>query len=236
MEGVNVFSPARSSRPRRLAKASVLATLGLSLCAGAAFGGLGNLAGSVRDHIYCKAARDCVYDEPTTNIKSGPEGRSDDRTPTFGFSSDEKNVTFKCRVDDKSFRTCSNPHTTAELDDGRHTLDVYAVDSDGLRDRTPATSEFVIDTEAPECDAIKGPKVTHDPTPVFHLSADEAGAKFSYRVDHRGGFKRSGAKLELRKLDRGKHVLEVLVQDKAGNKDRSPAKKAFRVSGKRNHR
>ena len=128
MEGVNVNSNARSSRRRRMAKASVLATFGLALTASAAFGGLGDLASSVRDQIYCKVARDCVYNEPTTNIKHGPDGRSADRTPTFEFSSDEKNVTFKCRVDAKPFRTCSNPHTTAELDDGRAHVG-------GLRDR-----------------------------------------------------------------------------------------------------
>ena len=235
MDGVNAYSRARSFRRRRITKASVLATFGLALSASAAFGGLDDLVGSVRDQIYCKAVRDCVYNEPTTNIKNGPEGRSDDRTPTFGFSSDEKNVTFKCRVDDKPFRTCSNPHTTAELEDGRHTLDVYAVDSDGLRDRTPATSEFVIDTQDPECSAINGPKVTKDRTPVFHLKSDEKGAKFSYRLDRRGKFKRTGEKLVLKKLDRGRHVLEVRAEDKAGNQDRSPAKKAFRVSGKRKH-
>jgi hypothetical protein len=234
MDGVNVNS-ARSSRRRRITTASVLATFGLALSASAALGGLGGITGSNRDDVYCKTARDCVYDEPTTNITRGPEGRSDDRTPTFGFSSDEKNVTFKCRVDDKPFRNCSSPHTTDELADGRHTFDVYAIDKDGLRDRTPATSEFVIDTEAPECGAINGPKVTRDRTPTFHLHSDEAHAKFSYRLDHRGAYKKSGDKLELRKLDRGKHVLEVRVEDKAGNQDRSPTKKAFRVSGKRKH-
>lgn len=234
MEGVKVKSRARSSRRQRIVKASVLATLGLALSASAAFGGLANLTSSVRDQIYCKTARDCVYNEPTTNITKGPEGRSNDRTPTFRFSSDEKNVTYRCRVDDKSFRTCSNPHTTSELRDGAHTFEVYAVDKDGLRDRSPAESEFVIDTEEPECTGINGPKVTRDRTPVFHLKSDEARAKFSYRVDRRGAFKSSDSKLELKKLDRGKHVLEVRVKDRAGNQS-APTKKAFRVSGKRKH-
>ena len=232
----DVNSRARGSRRRRIAKASVLATFGLALSASAAFGGLGDLASSVRDQIYCKVARDCVYDEPTTKITEGPGSRTDDPTPTFGFSSDEKGVSFRCRVDHNPFRGCESPHTTKELEDGKHSFEVYAIDKDGLRDRSPASSHFVVDTEAPECTAIKGPKATRDRTPVFHLQSDEKGAKFSYRLDRRGSFKKSDAKLELRKLDRGKHVLEVRVEDKAGNQDRSPMKKAFRVSGKRNNR
>ena len=236
MEGANVNSRARSLRRRRIAKASVLATFGFALSASAAFGGLGDLAGSVRDQIYCKVARDCVYDEPTTNIKHGPDGRSDDPDSDLRVQLGREacDVQVPCRQ--QAVPHGSNPHTTEELEDGRHTLEVYAVDEDGLRDRSPAEAEFVIDTEDPECTGINGPTVTRDRTPVFRLQSDEKGAKFSYRVDRRGAFKRSDAKLELKKLDRGKHVLEVIVQDRAGNKDRSPMKKAFRVSGKRNNR
>jgi large repetitive protein len=237
MEGVDVTSRPRTSSRGRVVRASVLAGIGLSLTASAAFGGLGSFAGSIRDHIYCdKPVRDCVYDEPTTKITEGPKGRTDDSTPTFRFQSEERGVSFRCRMDGKPFRSCSSPHTVSDLEDGKHVFEVYAVDRDGLRDRSPASSEFFVDTEAPECTAIKGPKVTGDRTPVFRLAADDPRAKFSYRLDRRGAYKTTDEKLELRKLDRGKHVLEVRAQDKAGNQDGSPEKKVFRVSGNRKRR
>lgn len=229
MEGSNAQVRNRSSRRRRLAKASVLATLGLTLTASAAFGGLSDLAGTVRDHIYCKTVRDCVYDKPETKITSGPDRLTNDRTPTFSFTSDEKKVTFRCRVDREKFVPCLSPHTTRALRDGRHSFEVYAVDSDGLSDRSPASYHFIVDTGDPECGEIRGPSVTRDQTPVFNLRSNDPRAVFSYRLDRRGNFKRTDSKLDLRKLDRGTHVLEVRAEDRAGNVDRTPARKTFRV-------
>jgi hypothetical protein len=225
-----------STRRRRLALSAGLALTGLTVTASAAFGGLEKLADGVRDNVYCKVVRDCVYDEPTTKIVKGPHGRTDDPTPTFAFSSDERRVSYRCQVDERPFRECDNPHTTGELRDGKHSFEVYAVDSDGLPDRSPASAAFSVDTADPDCTAIKGPKRTRDATPRFRLRADEKGAKFSYRVDRRGKFRNSGPKLKLPKLGKGNHVVEVVTTDRAGNRDRSPAKHNFRVVGKRRHR
>lgn len=234
MEGTNFTTPRRSRR-RRLAVSAGLAVTGLIVTASAAFGGLDKLADGVRDHVYCKVVRDCVYDLPTTKIVKGPDGRTDDPTPTFGFTSDERHVSFRCRVDSKSFRDCRSPHTTAALEDGRHSFEVYAVDSDGWQDRTPASRQFNVDTKDPNCTSIRGPKRTRDRTPVFGARSNEAGSRFEYRVDRRGGFHRSGPKLKLRSLGRGNHVIEVRSIDRAGNTDLTPAKHKFRVFGKRRH-
>jgi hypothetical protein len=36
---------------------------------------------------------------PKTHITSGPAGTTDDPTPTFEFTSNEKHSRFKCRID-----------------------------------------------------------------------------------------------------------------------------------------
>jgi hypothetical protein len=237
MEGNSAPSPPHRprSRRRRLTVSVGLALTGMTVATSAAFGGLDRLADNVRDHVYCKVIRDCVYDEPATKIVRGPDGRTDDATPSFSFTSDERRVTYRCRVDAKPFRQCESPHTTDRLDDGRHSFEVYAVDKDGLVDRSPASREFTVDTEDPECSKIRGPKRTRDRTPVFRVRSDEAGSKFEYRLDRRGKYRRSGPKVKPKDLRKGNHVLEVRSVDRAGNVDRSPAKHRFRVVGKRRH-
>ena len=88
--------------------------------------------------------------KPETTITSGPaEGSTTaDRTPTFGFSSNEASSTFECRIDGAAFAPCSGPgatHTTASLGDGQHTLRVRAKDGAGNIDSTPAVRTFKVD-------------------------------------------------------------------------------------------
>jgi hypothetical protein len=83
---------------------------------------------------------------PNTTITSGPEGVTNDPTPTFSFSSSEEDSTFECRVDSGSFAPCSSPATTAQLGDGSHTFHVRALDEVGNIDPTPATRTFTVQT------------------------------------------------------------------------------------------
>jgi hypothetical protein len=140
---------ARRRRPATLLVAGLLAVLGLTLTASAAFGGFSGLVGMVRDHVYCHVVRDCVYDSPQTHIVSGPDGVTHDPTPTFGFSSDEGNVKFRCRIDDRHYHTCQNPYTTFRLKDGHHRIQVFAIDGDGNADPTPAESDFRVEADGP---------------------------------------------------------------------------------------
>ena len=228
-------SARRQGRRRPLALSAALALLGLTLTASAAFGGFDKLAQSVRDHVYCKVVRDCVYEGyPNTKIADGPDGVTDDATPTFRFQSDENQVKYRCRIDGRPFHTCRNPYTSYRLKDGDHVLDVYALDRKHNADPTPASREFTVDTDGPNCH-IYGPKKTRDRSPRFDLHSNEKGSKFQYRLDRKGKYHRTDDKLNLRNLKRGKHVLEVRSIDKAGNADRSPDKRVFQVVGKKHH-
>ena len=87
---------------------------------------------------------------PTVSIASGPAAGSliNDATPTFSFSSNEAGVTFICRVDAGSFKTCGSPYTLSKLSDGTHTLYVKAVDPAG-NESTLASRSFTVDTVVP---------------------------------------------------------------------------------------
>ncbi|QRO00180.1 hypothetical protein JRI60_14730 [Archangium violaceum] len=85
---------------------------------------------------------------PDTEIVSGPSGFTREVNATFGFSSNETNVTYECRLDGAaSFSACPSPVTFAALAVGAHTLEVRARDAAGNVDDTPATRTFRV-TEA----------------------------------------------------------------------------------------
>jgi hypothetical protein len=83
-------------------------------------------------------------DPPETTITDGPSGDTSDATPTFAFSSDEAGSTFVCQLDQGLALPCTSPHTTESLAAGQHVFSVYARDTAGNADPTPATREFTI--------------------------------------------------------------------------------------------
>jgi hypothetical protein len=81
---------------------------------------------------------------PQTTLRGKPAKRTHDRTPTFRFAADERNVRFQCKLDRKGFRACRSPFTTKRLELGAHRFQVRAVDSDGKVDPTPVTFRFKV--------------------------------------------------------------------------------------------
>ena len=82
---------------------------------------------------------------------------------------------------------------------------------------------------------IRGAHKTRSNEPVFRLRSNERRARFQYRLDRRGGFHRTGERVKLHRVKRGRHVLEARAIDRAGNKGDVDRFK-FRVLTKRRHR
>ena len=83
-----------------------------------------------------------------TTITGGPNGATNDPTPTFTFSSSEPGSSFECKLDDGAYSACGSPITMAHLEDGSHTLTVRATDPSGLADPSPASRSFTVRTAA----------------------------------------------------------------------------------------
>ncbi len=85
---------------------------------------------------------------PQTTITAGPADGSTitDATPTFGFSSDETDSAFECRVDGGAFDPCSSPRQIGPLGDGAHSFAARATDSFANTEATPARRSFTVDT------------------------------------------------------------------------------------------
>jgi uncharacterized delta-60 repeat protein len=81
---------------------------------------------------------------PDTSITSGPSGRNNSSTATFGFSSTEPNSTFQCKLDSGGWVGCVSTTTYAGLASGSHTFSVAAIDPAGNVDPTPATRTWSV--------------------------------------------------------------------------------------------
>jgi hypothetical protein len=195
----------------------------------------GNCDGIARRDIGAdERPRDCTA--PQTTIDSGPSGTIAETLASFGFSSSEPGSTFACSLDGAPLGPCSGPgrtHTVAGLPEGPHIFRVAATDTGGNADATPAERGFVVDvpeqgdTEPPQTSFKKAPrKTTADRTPTFKFASTEPGA-FQCRLDGKP-FAACSAKTTVRaKL--GRHVMAVFAIDAAGNEDRTPAKRRFKV-------
>jgi hypothetical protein len=93
---------------------------------------------------------------PVTNLDDGPDRVTNDRTPTFSFSSDEPGVSFECSLDDSAFAGCSGAgqHTTESLVNGSHVFSVRAIDAVGNVDPSPVRFRFTVE-DAPPDTAVK---------------------------------------------------------------------------------
>ena len=83
---------------------------------------------------------------PETMITSGPEGLTNDPTPSFTFTSSEPGSSFECRLDSGPFEVCTTPFTSFGLTDAPHRFQVRATDTTDNTDPTPAERSFTVDT------------------------------------------------------------------------------------------
>ncbi len=173
---------------------------------------------------------------PETTIDSGPSGPTNDRTPTFTFSSDDPGASFECRLDRRRWTQCDSPLTLGPLADGPHVLRVRAVDAAGNVDGTSAHARFRVDTRPPRTWIVGGPRGrTHDTTPRFEFTGSERRVSFECRFDDepfRACAHRHSDVPPL-PLDEGRHVFRVRAIDAAGNADPTPARATFRVDSRR---
>ncbi|MBE2316813.1 hypothetical protein DVA67_012590 [Solirubrobacter sp. CPCC 204708] len=162
---------------------------------------------------------------PTTTLTGGPDGPTNDATPTFTFSSNEAGSTFECAVDSDAFATCTSPHTTAPLAEGGRTFRVRARDAAGVVGNT-VTRAFSVDRTAPDTTIGSGPSGPVASTSAAFTYTSEPGATFQCSLD---GAAFGACPVNYTGLAQGPHTFQVRAHDAAGNFDASPATRAWTV-------
>jgi len=91
-------------------------------------------------------------------------------------------------------------------------------------------AELVPDTTSPNTTITKGPKKkSKSPKATFKLKSNEPGSTFRCRLDG-GQVRKCKAKLKLKRLKPGRHVLQVAAVDVSGNEDTSAAVYKWKVA------
>jgi len=79
---------------------------------------------------------------PQTTIVKGPGKALAKGIAKFRFRSSEPGSHFRCKLDRRKARACKSPKTYRRLKRGKHVFRVWAIDSSGNKDPTPAKRRF----------------------------------------------------------------------------------------------
>jgi Bacterial Ig-like domain/Bacterial Ig domain len=152
---------------------------------------------------------------PAVVINSGPNGPTNDQTPTFAFTV-ESGSTTACKINTTSFTACSSPFTPPTIStDGFYVFTVQATDAAG--NTATATRSFSVDTVPPTVSIDSGPDgPTNDPTPTFGFSS-ESGATAACKIDGISGFVACTSTFTPSHLADGHYTFIVHATDTAGN-------------------
>lgn len=163
---------------------------------------------------------------PDTSITHGPSGATSSTSAAFRFSSNDTAATFQCKLDDRSWSSCSSGKTYTGLPQGSHTFRVRARDSAESNDPSPAARTWKVDTVAPNT-TVTSASVAGK-TATFSFSSSETGSTFECRLDG-GAWQACSSSASYGGLKHGHHVFRVRATDAAGNRDATPAVRAINV-------
>ena len=164
---------------------------------------------------------------PETAITEGPSGPTSSTSATFRFSSTDTAARFQCKLDDRSWSSCTSGKTYTGLPQGSHTFKVRARDSAGTNDPSPAERTWKVDTVAPNTTitsvSVGGKSAT------FSFSASESGSTFECRLDG-GAWQACSSPTSYGGLKHGSHhSFRVRAIDAAGNRDATPALRSITI-------
>ena len=161
--------------------------------------------------------------EPETSICSKPEELANKKTATFVFNSNRISK-FKIRLDgiesnwEPSTYKIEHEITFYNLNEGEHLFEVWAKDSYGKEDLTPAKWEWTIDTKSPDTTITSHPnKLVNQRTAKFTFSSSEQNSRFSYSLDSGSWNDNFDGSKTFKYLNDGTHLFQVKAIDAAGN-------------------
>ena len=157
---------------------------------------------------------------PMVTFSSGPGSGSisPDRSPSFGFASNDPSAILRCQLDGGGFTPCRSPFTVSRLADGSHTFRVRATDT--VQNTDIASRTWTVDGPA-DVSITAGPvsgSVIKNPTPGFSFSSLDSDSDFRCRTDG-GPFASCASPFTSSRLSDGAHTFVVKATDAAQTTD-----------------
>jgi hypothetical protein len=159
---------------------------------------------------------------PETTIDPEPPALVEEPVLSVGFSSDDGQARFECRVNGGAWIPCSSGGEIGPLLDGPHTIAVRAVDRVGNVDPSPATSSFTVDAVPPVTTITAHPdSLVNSGTARFSFSASEPST-FECRLNEGPWTPCSVIGKIYNGLGDGEHSFSVRATDGNGRLEESP--------------
>lgn len=169
----------------------------------------GNASGSFADTIILDAT------VPTVTITSKPAALYASQSGTVTFSSSET-ATFYCSLDGEPANPCASPWNFSAMNNGTHTLSLYAIDLAGLVGPI-ASHTWTVDTRAPEVVfTVRPANPTDQKSGTFSFAASEPGSSFHCSLDN-AGWSSCTPPFSFTPLADGSHDFRARAIDPAGN-------------------
>jgi len=173
-----------------------------------------------------------------TTLSSGPEGPTNDDTPTFGFGGTDNTtataeLVYSHKLDSGDWSGYSGETSVTlggvdGLSEGIHTFYVKAKDRAGLEDGSPAERSFTVDKTPPETTIDSGPTDIVNSTSATLAFSSEANAAYECSLDG-VAFETCTSPKNYTSLADGQHTFRVRATDAAGNTDSTPAEQSWSV-------
>jgi hypothetical protein len=174
---------------------------------------------------------------PDTTIDSGPSGSTTATSASIAFSGADNvtaagSLTFQCKLDGGSYRTCTSPKSYTGLALGSHTVSVRARDAAGNTDASPAIATWTVvaqppaDTTAPTTTVTSAPAdgTTNTTASFSFTGTDNATAAdaltFQCSLDN-VAYATCASPKSYTDLTVGTHNVRIRARDEAGNVDGS---------------
>ena len=169
----------------------------------------GNAASDSRDFTVDTTA-------PTVTITNGPNGLTNDDTPTFAFTVSGGATEIECRFGTSgAFGACTSPVTAPALPDGDNVFTVRARDAVG--NQASDSRSFTVDTTPPTVQVTSGPTgATNDSTPTFTFTTGNGATRTECRVGG-GSFASCTSPFTSSALTDGSYTFTVRAFDAANN-------------------
>lgn len=166
---------------------------------------------------------------PDTRVTKAPAPLAASRSATVWVAATERRAVLECSLDGAGFAPCRSPVRYRGLRDGRHRVQVRALDVVGNVDPTPAIVLWTVDATPPRLRIADGPASrSRSRRATFWIAASERRVRLQCSLDGRPYLSCSSPKRYSR-LPPGRHAFAVRAIDAAGNRSRVPVLRRWLV-------